>query len=88
LWFKEVNFDQRHLIKGFLTEIDVAIICQENLKPVQISRFLKNKLLLEWHKSEQSLETVKNEETFNWHPPEINMWVGKRIELRRYTGLT
>ena len=44
LWLKEVIFDQRHLRKGILTEIDVAIICQENLKPVQIIRFLKNKL--------------------------------------------
>jgi transposase-like protein len=44
LWLKEVIFDQRHLRKGVLTEIDVTKICQENLKPVQIIRFLKNKL--------------------------------------------
>lgn len=44
LWLKEILFDQRHLRKGFFTELNMFSICQENLKPVQIIRFLKDKL--------------------------------------------
>lgn len=44
LWLKEILFDQRHLSQGFFTELNVYSICQENLKPAQIVRFLKDKL--------------------------------------------
>jgi len=44
LWLKETLFDQRHLTKGFITDLDMYSICQENLKAGQILRFLKDKL--------------------------------------------
>jgi transposase-like protein len=44
LLLKEAILDQRHLEKGFFTDLDISKACQENINPVQIIAFLNNKL--------------------------------------------
>lgn len=44
LLLKEALLNQRHLEQGFFTTLDIAKACQENVKPVQITAYIRDKL--------------------------------------------